>query len=52
MPLKQGYSQETVSENIRTMKEEGKPQRQAVAIALNMKRQAKPKMSRGRKSRM
>ena len=52
MPLKQGYSQETVSENIRTMKEEGKPQRQAVAIALNMKRQAKPKISRGRKSRM
>ena len=36
----------------RYMKEEGKPQRQAVAIALNVQRKAKPKMSRGRKSRM
>ena len=35
MPLKSGSSRETVSANIRTEIEAGKPQKQAVAIALS-----------------
>tara|TARA_R110002020_G_scaffold341752_1_gene556330 strand:- start:369 stop:578 length:210 start_codon:yes stop_codon:yes gene_type:complete len=40
MPLKKGSSKKTISSNIKTEMQAGKPRRQAIAIALNT---AKPK---------
>ena len=48
MPLKKGSSRKTISSNIRTEIKAGRPQRQAVAIALDVARRSKRKRKRGK----
>jgi hypothetical protein len=47
MPLKRGSSDETVSENIGKLRREGRPQEQAVAIALREARRERKGYSKG-----
>ncbi len=52
MPMKKGYSNKTVSKNIAMEMKAGKPQKQAVAVALSTARKAAMKAGKAPKKAM
>ena len=48
MPLKKSSSKKPVSENIKTEMKTGKPQKQAIAIALDVQKRAAAKKAKGK----
>ena len=49
MPLKKGSSKKIISENIRTERNAGKPEKQAIAIAMSKAGKSNKGKSRGKK---
>jgi len=51
MALKKGYGEKTIAQNIKYELKQGRPQAQAVAIALSVARKAAPKSQKYRFTR-
>lgn len=51
MPLKKGKSKEVISENIRELVHSGRPQKQAIAIALDEARRSGAKLPKNPKKK-
>lgn len=50
MPLKKGYSRATIGKNIKMEEKSGRPRKQAIAIALNVARDAAMKAGKPSKA--
>jgi hypothetical protein len=50
MPLKKGFSRATIGKNIKMEEKSGRPKKQAIAIALNVAREAAMKAGKPSKA--